>query len=137
MSKREKTVYTEYRELNNSGWSIQNTNPVLCRSNGGSETLDHAVAKTVAGKVLENAGYRVQSEAPTKQGKEADILGFGHESRNPVVIELERSTSESVEEKKRKQYLKGSVREVWVIDLDSAPSDPSELFDHISEVTGL
>lgn len=137
MSKHEREIYDQYRSLNSSGWKIQNTNPVLCRSNGGSEKLHHAVAKTVAGKVLEKAGYRVQSEVPTRDGKEADILGFGHEDRKPIVIELEHATNETVEQKKRKNYLKGSVREVWVIDLDNAPTDTSKLYNHIKEITGL
>lgn len=137
MSKRDKTIYSEYRDLNNNGWCIQNTNPVLCRSNGGSETLTHAIAKTVAGKVCENAGYRVQSEVETEDGKEADILAFGHESRNPIVIELENSLTERTEKRKMKHYLKGSVREVYVIDLDNAPSESEKLKEHIQSVTGL
>ena len=138
MSKHEREIYEQYRELNRNGWNIQDTNPVLCRSNGGSETLKHAVAKTIAGKVCENAGYRVQSEVETDHGKEADILAFGHESRRPIVVELENSLTEEVRNQKLSHYLKGQVREVYVIDLDQwGCESPGWFMDHVKQVTGL
>ena len=136
MSKRDKEIYTQYRELNRAGWEIPNTHEILCRGNGGSESLSHVVAKTVAAKVCINAGYRVSSEVENQQG-EADILAYGHESRNPIVIELENGLTDEVKSKKLSQYLVGPVREVYVIDLDDSPSDPESLAGHIQEVTGL
>ena len=137
MSKREKTIYQQYRDLNNSGWQIPNTQEILCRANGGSESLKHRVAKTVAASVLVDAGYRTHSEVETDAGDEADVLGYGLADRKPVVIELENSLTQEVKSKKLSQYLRGGVSEVWVIDLDNAPKDPSELYTHIQEVTGL
>lgn len=137
MSKRDKVIYSEYRELNREGWDIPNTQEILCRSNGGSETLDHRIAKTVASSVATDAGYRTHSEVETHSGNEADVLCYGHETRNPIVLELENGLTESVKKRKLKQYLVGGVSEVYVIDLDNAPSDPDELYQHIQSVTGL
>ena len=137
MNKRDKEVYEQYRTLNRQGWNIPNTQEVLCRGNGGSESLKHRVAKTVAASVATDSGYRTYSEVETDTGDEADVLCYGHESRKPIVIELENSLDERTRKKKLKQYLQGDVREVYIIDLDEAPSDPNELYDHIKEITGL
>lgn len=137
MSKRDKTIYSEYRELNRQGINIPNTNPVLCTRHGESEKLNHRVAKTVAASVLADDGYRTHSEVETYEGDEMDVIGYGHPDRNPIVIELENSLDERTKEKKMSQYLIGDIREVYVIDLDNAPSDPHELKEHIQSVTGL
>ena len=138
MSKREKEIYKQYRELNNNGWHVPNTQEILCRANGGSETLKHRVAKTVAASFLCDVGYRVHSEVETDDGHEADVLGYGLEDRKPVVIELENGLTDSVKDRKLNQYLKGPVSEVFVIDLDNwENNDPEWLYEYIKDVTGL
>ena len=135
MSKRSQEIYKQYRRLNNLGWNIPHTTNHV-HFNGGSEKLSHQVAKVVAANVCLNADYRVASEVETDQGDEADILAYGHESRRPIVIEVENGLTEDTREKKREQYDIG-VREVFIIDLDNAPSDPDELREHIKDKTGL
>jgi len=133
--KRTSEIYRQYQRLNHQGWAIETTTNAL-EFNGGSETLHHVVAKSVAAKVCIDAGYRVRSEVECING-EADILAFGLEDRRPIVIELERDFEIEVQQKKLEQYNVGDVSEVWVIDLDEAPSHPDSLYEHIAEQVGL
>ena len=137
MSKQEQTIYSQFRDLNRDGLNIPNTKPVLCTRHSESETLRHQVAKTVAASVLSDAGYRTHSEVETDSGDECDVIGYGHVSRNPIVVELENALTEQVKSKKLNQYLIGDVREVYIIDLDNAPEEPDRLYKHIQTVTGL
>lgn len=135
-SKRTSEIYSQKNRLNHQGWNIDSVRSSV-EFNGGSETLHHRIAKTVAASVCIDSGYRVASECCTDQGDEADILAYGLEDRRPVVIELENGLTEDVETRKRKQYSVGDVRECYIIDLDAAPSDPDDLYTHIAEQTGL
>jgi len=134
-SKRQSEIYRQKNRLNHQGWNIEDTTNAV-RFNGGSETLHHVTSKCVAAKVAIDAGYRVQSEVECPNG-EADILAFGLEDRYPIVIELERDFDIEVQQKKLEQYNVGDVAEVWVIDLDEAPSHPDSLYEHIAEQVGL
>ncbi len=137
MSKRQSTIYNQKNRLNHQGWNIEDTTNAV-RFNGGSETLHHVTSKCVAAKVAIDAGYRVASEVELDDGSgECDILAYGLEDRHPIVIELERDFDIEVQEKKLEQYNVGDVAEVWVIDLDEAPSHPDSLYEHIAEQTGL
>lgn len=134
--RRTKEIYRQKSRLEYQGWDIDGVENCV-RFNGGSETLYHVTAKCVAAKVCIDAGYRVASEVETDDGAEADILAYGLEDRRPIVIELENSLTDEVAELKREQYDVGDVREIFVIDLDSAPSHPDSLYQHIGEQTGL
>lgn len=136
MTAREKEIYRQRNRLNHQGWDIPDTENCI-RPNSGSERLDHLLAKTVAAKVAIDAGYRVQSEVVTENGDECDILAFGLEDRRPVVIEVENDCRDETIEKKQAQYMTPDIREVFVISLDEAPTDPDELYTHIADVTGL
>ncbi len=135
-SKRQSEIYRQKSRLEYQGWDIGGVTSSV-EFNGGSETLHHRVAKTVAASVCIDAGYRVASEVETDQGDEADILAYGLEDRRPIVIELERDFDIEVQQKKLEQYNVGDVAEVWVIDLDEAPSHPNSLYEHIAEQVGL
>lgn len=136
MSKRQSEIYRQKNRLNHQGWEIDGVENTI-HPNSGSESLHHLLAKSTAAKVCIDAGYRVASEVTTKNGDEADILAFGLEGRKPVVIEVENGLSEDVAQSKRRQYNIGDISEVWIIDLDSAPSTPDALYEHIAEQTGL
>ena len=137
MSKRKRTIINQYRDLKNNGWQIEDNSSYL-KFNGGSETLRHRTAKTVAAHVCLEAGYVVASEVVNKHDKEADILAYGHDSRKPIVIELENGLTEETRDKKLTHYNVDPVREVWIIDLDVwMDNDPTWLSSYIKSVTGL
>jgi len=134
--KRTSEIYRQKSRLEYQGWDIGGVTSSV-EFNGGSETLHHRVAKTVAASVCIDAGYRVRSEVVTEAGDEADILAFGLEDRRPIVVELENSLTNEVAAIKREQYTIGDVRETYIIDLDDAPSHPDSLYEHIAEQVGL
>lgn len=136
MSKQKQIQFQEYRALKNAGWDFDKGSYI--KFNSGSESLKHIVAKSIAGHVALNAGYTVASEVETKHGHEADILAYGCEGRQPIVIDLENDYTEEVAKEKRGLYSIGPIREPWIINLDNwQNNDPEWLANHIKEVTGL
>jgi len=137
MSKRKRTIINQYRNLKDNGWLIEDTSSYL-KFNGGSETLRHRTAKTVAAHVALENDYVVASEVVNKHDKEADILAYGHDSRRPIVIELENGLTDETRKKKLNHYNVDPVREVFIVDLDEwMNNDPAWLSGYIKSVTGL
>jgi len=137
MTKAKQERIEQYRELKRNGWQIEDSSSYI-KPNDGSESLSHLVAKSVAAKVCIDAGYTVASEVVNYNGKEADIVAYGHENRRPIVVELENGLTDETKDRKLRHYHVAPVREVYVIDLGRFDvMDTRELYDHISEVTGL
>ena len=138
MSKRKQERIAQYRELKSGGWELDDISSYI-KPNSGSEQLSHLIAKTVAAKVLIDAGYTVASEVTNRgNDKEADILAYCHESRRPIVVELENNLGEDTKDRKLRHYHIQPVSEVYVINLDNwQNNDPEWLRGYISEVTGL
>lgn len=141
-NKRQHEKYAQYRELKDAGYQIHDDLGV--RPNSGSESLKHWIAKCVGAHVLTNAGFRVDSEveryeyasAASAVG-EVDLLGFGHEERKPIVLEMERAVDRDVVRDKLEKYHVDPVREVFVIAVDDLRDDSEEMRDEIRAEIGL
>ena len=137
MNKRKRVITNQKRELQSAGYEISAERAIRAHTNPQDETLDHIVAKTVAAKVCFESGFCVDSEVAIRD-YQADILAYGLEDRRPFVIELETDCDEHTETTKVNQYVDyQTVHECYVIDLDSAPNAPDELFNHIKDKVGL
>lgn len=140
-NKRQHQKYEQQRELRNAGYLIHDDFGI--RPNSGSESLPHWLAKCIAGRVLIDAGYRVDSEVEReKQGTvvgEVDLLSFGMTDRRPLVVETERDIDRDVIRDKLDRYNSPVVQDVFVLDVDDLPilDDPQAAYDEIQYELGL
>jgi len=114
----------EQRELQHSGFLMDNPAGVVVE-NYGSETALHAHAKLAACRLLRREGYTIRCEIPVATGEVCDVLAYGHESRKPIVVEIQQDMSE--EESKRETFQRGPIREVFVVPMDELGSDVEQL----------
>jgi len=126
---------SDYRALKQAGWIVSGMSSEVC-FNGGSESLRHFVGKSVAGYVCRETGYTVLSEV-TVDDAVCDILAFGHQSRNPIVVEIETDKTEAVESAKLDSFAVGPVRDVFVIESKNLPPEMDEMRRYIKGVLGL
>ena len=136
MTKRDRLAIQHQRQLQNTGYQVQ-AKRVACRlhTNPQDETARHAHAKLAAGRVLASLGYRVDSEVvhePT--GNIVDVLGYGVEGRNPVVVELETECDDSLKLRNVEKYCHGPVGECYTIGLDGMPENIHGMEEEIRSV---
>jgi len=86
--------------------------------------------------VLWESGYHVASEVK-KDGSYADILGLGHESRQPIVVELETNATPDDAADYRVLYGSPVVREVFTVNVSELPTIPSAQVKAIQSELGL
>jgi len=132
---RETEIIKEYRRLQEHGW-LANGHKTRIEPNSGSETLKHLLSKTTVAHILINEGYRVRTEVEHDKGGICDVLAFGHESREPIVCELETSCDEVVRDKNVEMYHHG-VRDVYTVDLKHVPDTTYGMRDYIKTELGL
>lgn len=137
MSKRQHEHYSDYHELRHHGWEIA-TKQDHISPNSGSETTEHLIYKTVAAKVLIDAGYRVASEVSHDDRGEIDILGYGHPDRRMVAVEIERKPTDATTQGKLDQYIHGTpVEELFIFTPDRHDGDLGQFKEHMQDVMGL
>jgi hypothetical protein len=127
-------VFEEKKQLEACGYQIEAIDNIA--RNAGSETLKHRIAKMSTAHVLWESGYHVASEVK-KDGKYADILAFGHESRMPIVVELETDLEGSQRALYRELYGSPVVREVFSINISELSAIPEYQVERIKAELGL
>ena len=137
MSKRTKIKHRAYRQLKNEGIQVTKSNQV--RPNPGSETYSHFRCKACVAFLGQINGYWVSSEVDFPNGKEADILLWGHEDRNTLVVECETSIDDIVKQEKLNNYVKGfeSIDDMLMIEVLDLPENAHQTLGFVSEQLGL
>jgi len=128
--------WSEYRALKDAGWQVQKNNQV--RMNGGSESKEHLLAKSMVAHAGHEAGYRVSSEVSHDSRGEIDILLFGCDSRISLAVECEKDVQDDVVEDKVDRYVRGTpIDDIAVISVDSLSENMTEAYEEIKTVLGL
>lgn len=131
----DKDAYTEYRQLKNSGVSVQKRNQV--RFNAGSETSKHVVGKALAAKVCLDMGYRVSSEVEVPNG-EIDIVAYGHPERLSYAIEIEHSINKETKDSKLQRYVyETAIDDMILIEANDIPENILDALGFIKEELGM
>lgn len=143
MTKRDRLAIEQKRELQRAGFDIQGKRRVRFHANAELETTRHFMAKAVAGHTLAAVGYRVDSEVELEKGSKpsehpiADIIGYGLEDRQPVVVELDTECDSGVKRENLRTYMADPISEVYTVDVTSLPSDVQGMREDIAGVLGL
>lgn len=131
MTKRQQNSYADRMELQTAGWDLKSKTDYIA-FNGGSETIGHLVGKTCAAKALREIGYRVASEVAKENVGEVDVVGYGHDSREMIGIEIETDLEREIILDKVDRYCVGEpLSDLYAFDPVELPSEPSEAVDHI------
>jgi len=129
MSKRDRMLHGQLKELKEHGWVVDQTDSI--KFNSGSETLAHLHAKTVAAKVLKDQGYRVDTEVVMPAG-EVDVLGYSEQ--DIIVVECESKPNSNTFSSKLNRYIHGQPpRDMFWIDVNHVPGNIGEAYDHITD----
>jgi len=131
-----KTEWTQYRTLKQAGWNVPRDNQI--RFNGGSESVDHAVAKMLVGHAGKEAGYRVGSEVEHDTRGEIDVLLHSHDDRITLAVECETNPDDATIEDKVDRYIRDTpIDDIAVINVSTLPRDRIEAYKQVKEVLGL
>jgi hypothetical protein len=132
-----KNKYAQYRELKDAGVDVAETTHV--RPNAGSETFNHFRCKCAVAFLGQVNGYKVDSEVETSDGKEMDILLWGHESRQTYVVECETNWTEQKQTNKLNNYVRfyDPIDDMLMIEVLDVPESAFELLDYVGEQIGL
>ncbi|MFB1066481.1 hypothetical protein [Natrinema sp. H-ect4] len=133
MTKRQQNSYQDRMELTRNGWQLHSKTDHIA-FNGGSETVDHLVGKAVAAKALREIGYRVASEVAKDNVGEIDLVGYGHDSREMIGIEIETDLRREIILDKYERYcVNEPVTEIFAFDPEDLPDDLEDAVDHVKE----
>ena len=127
-------VYRDVAKLRECGYQIESIDTIA--RNAGSETLKHRIAKMCTAHILWSNGYHLASEVPIAD-RYADIIGLGHPTRMPIVVELETDATETDKELYRDYYGSHAVREVFTIDISPLPMNPHDQTRRLAGILGL
>lgn len=131
MTKRQQDSYEDRMELKRNGWKVHSKTDYIA-FNGGSETVDHLVGKAVAAKALREVGYRVASEVSKDDVGEIDLVGYGHDSRRMIAIEIETDLSRKVILDKYERYSVGEpITDIFAFDPADLPDDLEQAVEHV------
>lgn len=136
MNARQQIINAQKRELQNAGYRIAKNSGIRC--NSGSESWEHFLTKCIAGKVLSNQGYRVDSEVPVESPTGTgyiDLLAFGHQTRRPIVVEVETDPDGGIWERKWNIYGSDHIRDLYILEANSL--DVKVIRDTINKELGL
>jgi len=125
-------------QLQHHGWDVDFADSI--KSNEGSESLSHVVAKTVAFHYLKNQGYRVKSEVVHTDGRGVvDLIAIAQTTEeHPIAIELENNLTEEVRDDKLQSYAyKSPIRDVLFVRVEDLPTDIHAIKTQIAEAIGL
>jgi hypothetical protein len=132
-----KNAYSQYRELKDAGIDVSETTHV--RPNAGSETFNHFRCKCAVAFLGQVNGYNVDSEVETENGKEMDILLWGHETRQTYVVECETNWTEQKQTNKLNNYVRfhDPIDDMLMIEVLNVPESAFELLDYVAKQIGL
>ena len=134
MTKREKALWTQRKELADAGWDVSKRDSV--HFNEGSETLNHAELKMVTCWYLKHElNYRVDTEVQLAAG-EVDVLAYSED--DIIVVEIETNADRATITDKIKRYITDEPpRDMFVIDPTDAPSELTERYSFVKGEIGL
>ena len=134
MTKREKVLWTQRKELADAGWDVSKRDSV--HFNEGSETLNHAELKMVTCWYLKHElDYRVDTEVELSAG-EVDVLAYSED--DIIVVEIETNADGATVTDKIKRYITDEPpRDMFVIDPTDAPAELTERYEFVKGEIGL
>jgi RecB family endonuclease NucS len=134
----DKHQYAAYRRLKDDGVDVRKHNSVRFNAGGSAETTKHAVAKTLAAKVLLANDYRVDSEVEMQHGT-VDILGWGNPDRLNYVVELETSPDAETKDDKLTRYVlnQQTIDDMILINVTDMPVNMLDALDYVSDQLGM
>ena len=134
MTKREKALWTQRKELADAGWDVSKRDSV--HFNEGSETLNHAELKMVTCWYLKHElNYRVDTEVQLAAG-EVDVLAYSED--DIIVVEIETNADRATITDKIKRYITDEpARDMFVLDPTDAPSELMERYEFVATEIGL
>lgn len=134
MTKREKALWTQRKELAHSGWNVEKRDSV--HFNAGSETLNHAELKMIACWYLKHGlDYRVDTEVMMESG-EVDVLAYSED--DIIVVEIETNPDRATITDKIKRYITDQPpRDMFVLDPTEAPSELMDRYEYVKGEIGL
>ena len=132
-----KDQIVEYRELKSNGIDVSKHNQI--QPNAGSETFAHLIAKTAVGHLGVCNGYRVDSEVEFPEGKEADVLLWGHEDRFTVVVECQTGWTQEEIERKLNNYTRGlsAIDDMLKVEVNRLPESYMDVLESVGKQIGL
>ena len=120
-NKRQYDEYSQRKELQSANWRVEKADKI--EFNHGSETNKHIQTKVAAAIVLQERGYRIDSEVEMEGGT-VDLLGYGRDDGDVIVVECETSPTEDVISDKIERYIYNQPpRECYVLDTNETPTD--------------
>jgi len=127
----------EYRALKSNGIDVSKHNQI--KPNAGSETFAHLLAKTAVAHLGVCNGYRVDSEVEFPEGKEADILLWGHEDRFTVVVECQTGWTQGDVERKLGHYKRGlsAIDDLYKVEVNRLPENWMDALVDVGKQIGL
>lgn len=134
MTKREKALWTQRKELAHAGWGVTKKDSI--EFNAGSETLDHVELKLIVAWYLKQEhGYRIDTEVTMKAG-EVDVLAYSED--DIIVVEIETNADRATITDKIKRYITDQPpRDMFVIDPVEAPSALMDRYEFVATEIGL
>ena len=134
MTKREKALWKQRKELAHAGWDVEKRDGV--HFNAGSETLNHAELKMVTCWYLKHElDYRVDTEVIMESG-EVDVLAYNAD--DIIVVEIETNADRATITDKIKRYITDEPpRDIFVIDPAEAPRELMQRYEFVAEEIGL
>jgi len=131
MTKRERDEFEQRRELQDAGIRVDKRDVI--EPNHGSETFKHKLAKLAVSHVLEERGYRYDSEVEVPAG-EIDMLGYANQEKDCIAIECETSPTDEVISDKIDRYVTNlPIRDCFVINVSELPLDGMEAVAYVRE----
>lgn len=124
-------------ELHSHGIDAQKHNQI--RYNAGSETVPHFAAKCLVGYVAQLNDYWVSSEVELDNGKEIDVLLWGHPTRLTYAVEVETGWTEETKSKKIQQYVRPypPIDDMLPIEVNDMPMHQLDAAGFIADEMGL
>lgn len=130
MNQRQHREFEHRKTLRDNNWEISQRDAVAF--NGGSESLEHYLAKAAVAWHLKQQGYRIGSEVSKDGAGEVDLVCYGTEDP-PLAIEVEKDMQREVILGKVDRYVSGEpYRDLIPVDVDTLP-DVDELREWADE----
>lgn len=127
---------SEYRELKDYGVEVEKRTNI--RTNHGSETAAHIIAKALVTHIGTNNEYIVNGETPTPDGGAIDCCMWGHPDRLSYAVELEHSPTQEVIDSKLDRYVENTpLDDMILINLNELPTHRLEMVQFIADELGL
>lgn len=124
--------YSHRRELQSAGWKVDQADKI--EFNSGSETVRHAVCKTVAAMYLkQEKGLRVDSEVEHSERGEIDVIGYSGEGA-AIAVECETSPTDDVVGDKLERYVEGTpFRDMFLLNVTEMPENIMDAYEWVGD----